>query len=267
MKHSKNDSPATGANDTHVPLESVLCTEELKHRSSRPPDYATENRALGTLVQALADSPNTILQTLAQTTLEVIRADSAGVSLLTEDKKRFYWPAIAGVWQPHIGGGTPRDFGPCGDVLDRNTPLMFQRFERRYAYFEPFSPPVEECLLVPFYVAGSAVGTIWAVTHDDRRKFEAEDLRQLESLGQFASAAYQTVQSIQTLKHREAALQQSHAALKQHAEELTYSNRLAVGRATRILDLKKEINDLCQRHGEPVKYTEIDPSPSSEGQV
>src|SRR5260370_28340034 len=30
------------------------------------------------------------------------------------------WAAIAGAWQPHIGGGTPRDFGPCGDVLDRN---------------------------------------------------------------------------------------------------------------------------------------------------
>ena len=221
MHHTKDDSPGKMSNDTHVSLESVLCTEELNSRPSRPPDYATENRALGTLVHALADSPNTILQTLAQTILEVTRADSAGVSLLTEDKQRFYWPAIAGVWQPHIGGGTPREFGPCGDVLDRNTPLVFQRFERRYAYFEPYSPPVEECLLVPFYVTANAVGTIWAVSHDDRRKFDAEDLRQLESLGQFASAAYQ-----------------------------------AGGRETRISGLKKEINDLCQRHSEPARYPE-----------
>jgi PAS domain-containing protein len=35
------------------------------------------------------------------------------------------------------------------------------------------------------------VGTIWAVTHDDRRKFDKEDLRQLLTLGSFASAAYQ----------------------------------------------------------------------------
>ena len=29
-----------------VPLESILCTDELDRRSKRPPDYETENRAL-----------------------------------------------------------------------------------------------------------------------------------------------------------------------------------------------------------------------------
>ncbi len=118
--------------------------------------------------------------------------------MLTEDEKGFHWPAIAGVWKPHIGGGTPRDFGPCGDVLDRNWPLLFKHFERRYPYFLPVTPPVEECLLVPFYVEGKAVGTIWAIAHDDRRKFDAEDLRQLESLGRFASAAYQAREHMQS---------------------------------------------------------------------
>ena len=40
-----------------VPLESVLCTEELQRRPSRPPDYQAENRALVALTQALADAP------------------------------------------------------------------------------------------------------------------------------------------------------------------------------------------------------------------
>ena len=180
-------------------LESVLCTEELNRRPLRPPDYERENRALVSLAQALADSPRTILQTLADTILKVFQCDSAGVSLVTEDGTRFHWPAIAGVWTPHIGGGTPRDFGPCGDVLDRNCPLLFRHFERRYTYFLPVTPPVEECLLVPFYVAGIAVGTIWAITHDDRpgaRKFDNEDLRMLVSLGTFASAAYQAVEQL-----------------------------------------------------------------------
>ena len=147
--------------DSLVPLESVLCTEELNRRPSRPPDYEKESHALTALAQALADSPRTILQQLAETILEIFQSDSAGISLLTTDDggKRFHWPAIAGVWKPHIGGGTPRDFGPCGDVLDRNAPLLFRHFERRYAYFLPVTPPVEECLLVPFYVGGKAVGT------------------------------------------------------------------------------------------------------------
>jgi hypothetical protein len=139
-------------------LESILCTEELHHRQSRPPDYERESRALVTLARALADSPRTILQTLADTILDVSRAGSAGISLLMTDDggKRFYWPAIAGSWKAYIGGGTPRDFGPCGDVLDRNSTLLFRHLERRYTYFQPVTPPVEECLLVPFYVEGQA---------------------------------------------------------------------------------------------------------------
>ena len=45
-------------------LESILCTEELQRRPSRPPDHEKENRALVKRVSALADSPGTILQTL-----------------------------------------------------------------------------------------------------------------------------------------------------------------------------------------------------------
>src|SRR3954463_4658096 len=188
-------------------LESILCTEDLQSRPSRPPDCEKENRALVKLVSALADSPSTIFQTLAETIQEVTQCDSAGLSLLTKDGKsphvegqRFYWPAICGTWGPHVGGGTPRNFGPCGDVLDQNRPLLFTHFERRYPYLMPVSPAAEECLLVPFYVDGKAVGTIWGIMHSDRRKFDAEDNRVMASLGKFASSAYQVLAYIDDLK-------------------------------------------------------------------
>jgi len=204
-----------------VPLESVLCTEELHRRPARPPDHEKENRALVGLAHALAESPRTILQVLADTILEVFEADSAGLSLLTthDGGKRFYWPAIAGIWKPHIGGGTPRDFGPCGDVLDRNIPLLFRHFERRYPYFQPVTPPVEECLLVPFYVEGKAVGTIWAIAHDERRKFDAEDERLLSSLGTFASSAYQIHTSLEALRLEMTERQNAEAALRQRTAQ------------------------------------------------
>ena len=152
-------------------LDSILCTEELRCRPWRPPDFEKENGALVALLSALLHSPSNILQILAETILDVTECDSSGLSLLTKDDggKRFYWPAIAGMWKAHIGGGTPRDFGPCGDVLDRSCTLLFRHFERRYPYLLPVIPAAEECLLVPFYVGGKAVGTIWAVMHDDRR--------------------------------------------------------------------------------------------------
>ena len=207
-----------------APLESILCTEELHRRPSRAPDYEKENCALVKLVSALADSPGTIFQTLVETILEVTQSDSAGISLLTRDGKtpdaegnRFYWPAIAGLWKPHIGGGTPRDFGPCGDVLDRNCSLLFRHLERRYTYFPP---PINECLLVPFYVEGKAVGTIWALAHDDRRKFDTEDDRVMVSLGKFASSAYQALAHIEELKIQVAEREKVEAEVRELARGL-----------------------------------------------
>jgi PAS domain S-box-containing protein len=210
-----------------VPLESILCTEELHRRASRSPDYEKENRALVKLVSALADSPSTILQALAETILDITHCDSAGLSLLTSDGKtpdvcgqRFYWPAIAGMWNPHVGGGTPRNFGPCGDVLAQNRTLLFKHFERRYPYLLPVIPAAEECLLVPFYVAGKAVGTIWAIMHSDRRRFDAEDDRVMASLGKFASSAYQALIHIEDLKIQVAEREKAEAEVRQLARGL-----------------------------------------------
>jgi PAS domain S-box-containing protein len=208
-------------------LESVLCTEELRGRPSRPPNYEKENRALVVLMSALADSPSTIFQTLAETILDITQCDSAGLSLLTRDGKtpdvcgqRFYWPAIAGMWNPHVGGGTPRNFGPCGDVLDQNRTLLFRHFERRYPYLMPVNPAAEECLLVPFYVAGQAVGTIWAIMHSDRRKFDAEDDRVMASLGKFSSSAYQALVHIEDLKFQVAEREKAEAEVRELAKGL-----------------------------------------------
>jgi PAS domain S-box-containing protein len=218
---AKSDVPLEASIlDGAVPLESILRTEELYRRPLRAPDYEKENRALVALVSALADSPRTILQTLAERVLEVLQADSAGLSLLTKDEKRFYWAAIAGAWQTHIGGGTPRNSGPCGDVLDRNIPMLFTHWEWRYPYLRLAAPLAEEGLLVPFYVNGKAVGTIWAIAHTNHRKFDAEDLRLLESLGRFASAAYQAVTSIDDLKFQVAAREKAEAALLELAKGL-----------------------------------------------
>jgi PAS domain S-box-containing protein len=220
-------APAVALQAT-APLDAILCTERLRQRPKRHPDYEAENRALATLVQALADNPSTILQRLADTLLGVLQAGSAGVSLLTADRKSFCWPAIAGAWQPHLGGGTPRDFGPCGDVLDCNTPLLFTHWERRYPYLLTAIPLAEEGLLVPFYVRGKPIGTIWVIAHDDRRKFDSEDLRLLESLGRFASAAYQGMEL-------------------QRAEEAHRANKMLMDEQARRLEEVRESERALQR--------------------
>jgi PAS domain S-box-containing protein len=178
----------------------MLSTDELRRRPSRPPDHAAESEALLALAREMAASPKGILQQLAETALSLCRAHSAGLSLLEDgdQKSNFHWRAIAGQWAPHVDGGTPRDFGPCGTVLDQDVAMVCSHPELDFPYWAPIKPVLEEGLLIPFYIKGEAVGTIWVVAHDTSRRFDAEDLRVMTSLGAFAAAAYQTWLSANT---------------------------------------------------------------------
>ncbi|HEU4686193.1 MAG TPA: hypothetical protein VFS39_16920, partial [Nitrospira sp.] len=109
--------------NTSVPpttLESVLNTTDLDERAFRPPNFEAENTALLALAQHMADSPNSVLQKLVEIAMETCGAGSAGVSLVNKEGTEFYWPAVAGEWKPYTGGGTPRNFGPSGIVVDRH---------------------------------------------------------------------------------------------------------------------------------------------------
>jgi two-component sensor histidine kinase len=183
----------------------MLSTAELRRRPSRAPDYEAENRALLTLAQEMAVSPEGILQKLADIALSLCHAHSAGLSLLEDGdlKRRFHWRAIAGQWSPHVNGGTPREFGPCGTVLDRNVAMICSHPERDFPYWADVKPVLEEGLLIPFYIKGEALGTIWVVAHDESRRFDSEDLRVMTNLGTFAAAAYQTMLFLNAADKRE----------------------------------------------------------------
>jgi signal transduction histidine kinase len=184
-----------GASD----LDDVLITDDLSRRAPRPPDYEAENRALVRLARAMVDSPRNILQMLAETALDLCYAETAGISLLERSdsgEEIFCWRALAGANRSQLGGTTPRGFSPCGTVLDRLTPQLCSDPARHFAYLRENFPPIHECLLIPFFIGSKPVGTIWAMTYDDIRTFDAEDLRILTSLGEFAATALQVVSAL-----------------------------------------------------------------------
>jgi PAS domain S-box-containing protein len=195
-------------------LRSIVSAEALKQRPSRPPDLAAESQAIIALAQSMASSPEGILQKLAETALTLCRAHSAGLSLLedSDQRKNFHWRAIAGEFSSHLNEGTPRDFGPCGTVLDRNAAQICSHPEVDFPYLLGATPPLEELLLVPFYIRGEAVGMIWVISHDEHR-FDSEDLRVITNLGTFASAAYQTYLSLNTTQQFAALVESSDDAI------------------------------------------------------
>jgi GAF domain-containing protein len=50
-------------------------------------------------------------------------------------------------------------------------------------------PAIVEGLVLPVQFDGIALGTLWVVSHDEERKFDAEDVRIMSALAYFTVAA------------------------------------------------------------------------------
>jgi len=211
----------------------VLITTELARRPSRLPDFAAENVALCALARKLASRPEDVLQKLVDMVLTLCRADSSGISFLEPggNPEMFRWRAMAGVLASHLNSVIPRSTSPCGAVLLDDNTMLFERVTaRHFPAVSGLEESIFETLIVPFHRAGKPIGTVWAMAHTPNRKFDAEDARLLNSLADFASAAYQIVTALDVAEagrqelerrvdERTRALHDANAALRQEAEE------------------------------------------------
>ncbi len=181
-----------------APLDAVIANEELGRRRPRHRLHDRLEQALERLTRDLATSPRRILQNLTDTALELCQAHSAPVSLLERDGARqfFRWHAVSGRWAPLVWTTLPREFSPCGTVLDRGAAQLMIDPERYFTPLAQVPPKVVEVLLLPFSVGGELVGTVWVVSHDHSRRFDSEDKRLLDHLSEFAARAYAQLLSL-----------------------------------------------------------------------
>jgi hypothetical protein len=178
-------------------LEDVIITDELARRPARQANFAAENRALASLARAMADAPETILQRLVDAARELTGADVVGISLVEEHGGRavFRWHAVAGTPPTNLPAATPFEQSVCKVAIERGAPQLMARPGRHFAYVGAMEPPIEEGMLVPFYLNGEAVGAIWLIAHEGGR-FDAEDARVVRDLGEFCAAALHVVHSL-----------------------------------------------------------------------
>jgi PAS domain S-box-containing protein len=175
-----------------VTLDDILITEELSRRSPHPPNLLSENQALHTLARQLVNQPEMMLQTLVDIALDLCCAGTAGVSLLEatpNGEEVFRWNVLAGALAQYVGGTTPRNFSPCGVCLERGTPVLFSHPDRYFTYFQATNTPIVEGLVLPLIADNHALGSIWIMSHDEQRHFDAEDVRVMTSLADFTAAA------------------------------------------------------------------------------
>ncbi len=190
--------PMTDEVPSKVPLDEVMVTRQLTSRPSREPDPARENETLLRLLDALGNSPESLLGALTSAALDACGAESAGISLLEPDGDRdpiFRWHAVAGALARFQGRSMPRWSSPWGIVIDSGAVQLFRTPARYFAAFEgepPLRPAVRELLLAPLRVDQTPVGALWAAHHSAGGAFDREDARRLTQICRFAAIAHRT---------------------------------------------------------------------------
>jgi len=170
-------------------LADVDITAELADRPSRPADHAAENRVLGELLATLAESGDA-LQAIVDAAMRLCDAASGGLGLLegAGPEAVVRWQAVAGCWAGMTGRVLPCAESPAAAVVERDAVVLLANPERCCALPRGTAPAVE-MLLAPVRHAGRPVGTLWVVSDQPSRRFDAEDARLLARLAAAASVA------------------------------------------------------------------------------
>ena len=174
----------------------VFINDRMMSRPARSPRLELEVQAFHRLIQAFSSDSQALLHETVQTACELCNADAAAVTLvetLPDGTETVRWVAATGTLRALTGKTMPRSDSPCGWVLDQGAPQLFCRPRRVYSCLEG-APEIAEALLVP-WTGENTSGTLWAVSNTETGRFDPEDLRLLQSLTTFASAALAKNQS------------------------------------------------------------------------
>jgi signal transduction histidine kinase len=197
MSESNSQPPDPVPRQPIATLEEIDILPEFESRPQRVANYAREHEAMSALALEMAENPHNILQRLTELALELCRADTVGISILTGDV--FRWDALAGELASRRNSTIPRSASPCGVCTDRNATQLMSLPE---LHFPALRTELQffEMLLIPFQAHAQPIGTIWVAAHNPKRKFDREDERIIRSLGQFASAGWQLQQALEAAR-------------------------------------------------------------------
>ena len=176
-----------------VSLAEIDISRELLSRPGIRVTRRAEVSAIYALAKAVTEPLDTTLKRLATLAVELCGVGSGGVSVLesTEAGPIFRWRAIAGEMERFQGGGLPQQWSPCNECLKLGHAVLYRQPSRHFTYFESLRPPIEEGLVIPISSGSDFLppATIWVVCHSASRYINAEHVRVMRSLAEFASCA------------------------------------------------------------------------------
>jgi two-component sensor histidine kinase len=180
----------------------VFITEELDRRTPVKIDALREKKALQEIAALMADDPSQVLPKFVSLAMEMTEGVSAGLSLLEENPAPgvFRWHHLTGTLARFTGSTTPRNFSPCGIVLDLDAPVLTAYSERGYDWIAACNVELPEVLLVPLHIdRKDPTGTLWIVSDEDGH-FHREHARAMTELASFVAIAIRMLRTEEKLQ-------------------------------------------------------------------
>jgi GAF domain-containing protein len=191
---------------------------------------------------------DTLFDEITDAGVDIMRADAGTVQLLDAGDSKLHLLASRGFPEAltrHFAVVDASSNTPCGAALANGKRVIMDfdepdapdpdgsiRLHREAGLSSAQSTPIVNR-------AGETIGmfsTYWKAHHRPSER----DFRFLDLLGRHAADAIDR--------------KMSDEAMHEQLEELTRFNAVAVGRETRMIELKKEVNELRTRAGEPARY-------------
>lgn len=183
-------------------ISQVYCTDELMQRPARRADYLREKQAMQDLAAQMADHPEEVLPHFVDLAMELTGGTAAGLSLYEKDPMPgiFRWRYLRGALAQFEGTSVPRDFSPCGVMLDEKRLVLARNPELVYDWISGANIVMPEVILAPLYIAGQEpLGALWIVA-DSAGHFDSGHVRVITELASFAGIALRMHQTEQRLQ-------------------------------------------------------------------
>lgn len=205
--HPTTDAAAL-LEDNGLEVEEIVGDSTFAARKIHVRDTSLHLEGIRRLAHAFVSNPDTILQELVNSAVQLCGADSAGISVEKDDRSDsefYHWVATAGQYSAFLDAILPRYPSACGICLERNRPQLFRVKQRFFDIMGIQAPLVTDGVLLPWR-SGDTRGTIFIMAHGRREAFDLEDYRLIQMLADF------TAMSIRHQRQQKQLIEQTAAA-------------------------------------------------------
>jgi len=158
------------------------------------------------VAHALTEQPETILQVLVETAVQLCDADSSAISLEIDKERRtedayYQWVAIAGQYSGMYNAVFPHYPSGCSICIQRGRPQHVRASKPYFDFLGITAPPVTDGLMFPWQTDETR-GTIYILAHERTQAFDTEDLRIVGILADFAATGVRQLHQQKLLLER-----------------------------------------------------------------